>query len=83
MRLPIQHLVRRHISHPLGVGGEISVKRGSESEIDRGNVAAKYNNKQGRRRRGCASALRGRYATERAVNAMGIVIVLIFAQLAR
>ena len=27
--------------HP--VGGEISVKRGSESEIDRGNVAAKCN----------------------------------------
>jgi hypothetical protein len=28
------------------------------------------------------SALPGRYATERAVNAMGIVIVLVFAQLA-
>jgi hypothetical protein len=27
--------------------------------------------------------LRGRYATERAVNAMDIVIVLLFAQLAR
>ena len=27
--------------------------------------------------------MRGRYATERAVNAVGIVIVLVFVQLAR
>ena len=45
--------------------------------------APSVTNKRGRRRRGFDSALRGRYATERAVNAMGIVIVFVFAQLAR
>jgi hypothetical protein len=39
--------------------------------------------KRGGRRRGCAGELRGRRATERAVNAVGVVIILVFVQLSR
>jgi hypothetical protein len=37
--------------------------------------------KRGGRRWGCAGAICGRRATERAVNAVGVVIVLVFVQL--
>src|ERR1700730_12968947 len=39
--------------------------------------------KRGRSSGGCAGALRGRRATERAVDAIRVVIVLVFVQLAR
>ena len=65
------------------MGGEILVKRGSESEIDRGNVAAKCNKQARQAPQGRRQSIARRYATERAVNAMGIVVVLVFVQLAR